>query len=55
MEELLESERMRCEVWSRVMGYYRPKDAMNAGKQSEFNDRKFFSEAAIPPDPPKEA
>ena len=28
-----------CEVYSRVVGYYRPIDAWNAGKQAEFNAR----------------
>lgn len=31
------------EVYSRVVGYIRPKNAMNLGKQSEFNDRKMFN------------
>ena len=43
-------ERQRCEVYSRVMGYLRPvRDAngnvlWNAGKVSEWNDRKAFCE-----------
>ena len=28
-----------CEVYSRVVGYYRPIKNWNEGKQSEFNDR----------------
>jgi ribonucleoside-triphosphate reductase len=28
-----------CEVWSRVVGYYRPVDQWNKGKQSEFKER----------------
>ena len=35
-------ERQRCEVWSRVMGYLRPLSSWNAGKQSEWRDRKPF-------------
>ncbi len=31
-----------CEVWSRVVGYYRPVQCWNDGKQSEFEDRKEF-------------
>lgn len=41
---LEEKERTRCEIWSRVMGYYRPVSAWNAGKQSEFADRRAFRE-----------
>lgn len=42
--ELKDSERTRCEVWSRVMGYYRPVSAWNAGKQSEQAERISFRE-----------
>lgn len=38
-------ERTKCEVWTRIMGYYRPKEYANAGKQQEFVDRKYFVEA----------
>lgn len=31
-----------CEVWSRVVGYYRPVSSWNDGKQEEFKDRKEF-------------
>ncbi len=31
-----------CEVYSRVVGYLRPVDHWNAGKQEEFKDRKVF-------------
>ena len=37
-------ERQHCEIWSRVMGYYRPVQSYNKGKLGEFNDRKFFKE-----------
>lgn len=33
----------RCEVYSRVVGYLRPVDQWNAGKQSEFRMRQYFS------------
>jgi ribonucleoside-triphosphate reductase len=33
-----------CEVWTRVMGYYRPKSAFNTGKQGEFEERVCFAE-----------
>jgi anaerobic ribonucleoside-triphosphate reductase len=39
-----DSERTPCEVWSRVMGYYRPVSAWNAGKQSEQSERLTFRE-----------
>ena len=42
--ELQNKERTRCEVWSRVMGYYRPVSAWNAGKQSEQAERLAFRE-----------
>ena len=37
----------RCEVYSRIVGYLRPVQQWNRGKQEEFNDRKEFK-------PPKE-
>lgn len=36
------------EVWTRVMGYYRPVSSFNIGKQGEFEERRFFV------DPPEE-
>ncbi|MBU0609728.1 MAG: anaerobic ribonucleoside-triphosphate reductase [Armatimonadetes bacterium] len=42
--ELKDKERTRCEVWTRVMGYYRPISAWNAGKQSEQAERLAFRE-----------
>jgi anaerobic ribonucleoside-triphosphate reductase len=33
---------VRCEVWSRSVGYLRPVDQWNAGKQVEFGDRRTF-------------
>ncbi|MCR4419198.1 MAG: ribonucleoside triphosphate reductase [Clostridia bacterium] len=32
-----------CEVYSRVVGYYRPVRRWNAGKQAEFRDRRTFA------------
>lgn len=43
--ELNNEERTPCEIWCRVMGYHRPKSAFNAGKQSEYAERKFFKES----------
>jgi len=33
----------KCEVYSRIVGYLRPVDQWNNGKQAEFNDRKLFN------------
>jgi len=35
-----------CEIWTRVMGYYRPKSAFNIGKQGEYEERVCFCEPA---------
>jgi len=32
----------RCEVWSRSVGYLRPVDQWNEGKQAEFGDRRTY-------------
>lgn len=48
---LLDSERQRCEVWSRVMGYHRPVSSWNIGKKQEHRDRKMFVEAKCSPSP----
>lgn len=42
---LSDEERQPCEVWTRVMGYYRPVSEFNVGKKSEFYSRVCFSEA----------
>ena len=47
--KLSDSERTRCEIWTRVMGYHRPVSAFNKGKQSEYRDRKCFREVADRP------
>jgi len=31
-----------CEVYARVVGFYRPVKQFNNGKKAEFNDRKLF-------------
>lgn len=36
-----------CEVYSRVVGYLRPVDQWNAGKQEEFRERKTFDTAVV--------
>ena len=39
-----DSERQKCEVWTRVMGYHRPVQSFNKGNVGEFLERKFFTE-----------
>ena len=39
-----QSERTKCVVWTRVMGYHRPVESFNIGKTGEHNERKFFEE-----------
>jgi hypothetical protein len=45
--DLAPQERVRCEVYTRVMGYHRPVTAFNAGKRQEHRDRQYFSEQAL--------
>ncbi|MDR1391140.1 MAG: anaerobic ribonucleoside-triphosphate reductase [Holosporales bacterium] len=45
--ELSREERTACEVWTRVMGYFRPVTAFNKGKQSEYKERKCFKEDCV--------
>lgn len=45
--ELKDNERQPCEIWSRVMGYFRPLSEFNIGKKSEFYERKCFDENKI--------
>lgn len=45
--ELKNNERQLCEIWSRVMGYFRPLSEFNIGKKSEFYERKCFDENKI--------
>jgi ribonucleoside-triphosphate reductase len=40
-----ESKETACEIYSRVVGYLRPVDQWNAGKQAEFQTRKLFDRA----------
>ena len=41
------SQHQLGECWTRVMGYMRPVDGFNKGKQSEFKERKWFVEDKI--------
>jgi ribonucleoside-triphosphate reductase len=38
-----------CEVWTRVMGYHRPKSSFNTGKKGEYQERLCFREPAPAP------
>lgn len=42
---LKDEERQECEIWTRVMGYYRPISEFNIGKKSEHRERIYFTEA----------
>ncbi len=43
LETLLKNVRgSECEVYSRVVGYYRPVKNWNLGKREEFSERKVF-------------
>jgi hypothetical protein len=44
---LAPEERQLCEVWTRVMGYFRPVSSFNRGKQGEFHERKSFLEPHV--------
>ncbi|MCD6495491.1 hypothetical protein J7K60_05480 [Candidatus Bipolaricaulota bacterium] len=36
-------QRQKAEVYSRIVGYLRPVEQLNDGKQAEFADRKTYS------------
>ena len=38
---------VQCEVWSRVVGYYRPVRDFHYGKQQEFRERHVLSNIDI--------
>jgi ribonucleoside-triphosphate reductase len=38
----LEEKRVRCEVFSRIVGYLRPVQQWNPGKEAEFYKRKEY-------------
>ncbi len=35
-------QRTKCEIFTRVMGYYRPVSQFNIGKKAEFYSRTYF-------------
>ncbi|MDN6429349.1 MAG: ribonucleoside triphosphate reductase [Propionibacterium sp.] len=39
-------QRVACEVWTRVMGYFRPVQSFNIGKKGEYAERQMFTEQA---------
>lgn len=43
--DLKDEERQKCEIWTRVMGYFRPVSEFNKGKKSEHNERVHFEES----------
>lgn len=43
MSKKLEEKRTRCEVYSRIIGYIRPIENWNAGKQSEWRQRRTYA------------
>jgi len=45
METKVKNEgRTRCEIYTRVMGYFRPVSHFNIWKKSEFYSRTYFKE-----------
>jgi hypothetical protein len=42
-----EDKRQQCEVYTRIMGYFRPVSQYNKGKKSEFKERVWFTEEQI--------
>lgn len=43
--KLSDAERQPCEVWTRVMGYYRPVSEFNIGKKAEYAERVCFTQS----------
>jgi len=41
-------DRTRCQVWSRVVGYYRPMDDWNSAKKAEWTDRTKYEPPQLP-------
>ena len=40
------AKKIKCEVYSRVVGYFRPVQNWNEGKKQEFFERKEFCETS---------
>lgn len=45
--KLNDSDRQNCEVWTRVMGYFRPISQFNAGKKSEYAERMLLHSDSV--------
>jgi hypothetical protein len=41
-QQLKDTPIHECEVYSRIVGYFRPVKQWNTGKQEEYKDRKTF-------------
>ena len=46
---LKDQERQKCEIWTRVMGYYRPVSEFNIGKKGEHIERMYYAEGRVLP------
>ena len=46
---LTDTERQKCEIWTRVMGYYRPVSEFNTGKKGEHTERTYYVESKVLP------
>ena len=45
-----QTERTRCEIYSRVVGFLSPVSQWNKGKRAEFSDRRTFETPLNPKD-----
>jgi ribonucleoside-triphosphate reductase len=45
--ELAEVKGTECEVYSRIVGYFRPVKQWNNGKQEEYGERETFEVAPV--------
>ncbi|MCL3780160.1 ribonucleoside triphosphate reductase [Prolixibacteraceae bacterium JC049] len=43
-----EGKKTKCEVYTRIVGYIRPVDQWNDGKQAEYGERKLFDKEIVP-------
>lgn len=42
-QKMIHVRAVPCEIYSRIVGYFRPVSSWNEGKQEEFRDRKTIS------------
>ena len=49
VEILPVEDRQECEIWTRVMGYFRPVSQFNIGKKGEYLEREFYKEGVGAP------